>query len=76
MLRLMMLAGLATLALSTGAAWACQAEEDPAQLRACGETWSDYAERRQADVERQYRTVDQDADRDQDGGGGGRRRHR
>ena len=68
---------IATLgALSTGAARAdCdQVEYDPAQLRACGETWSDYYERRQADVERQYRTPEFDADQDQDGGR--RRRHR
>lgn len=74
MLRLMMLAGLATLALSTGPARACQAmDDDPAQLRSCGETWSDYYERRQADVERQYRTPVLDADRD---GVSERQRHR
>ena len=76
MLRLMMLAGLIAVgSLSGGLARAdCdQVENDPAQLRACGETWSDYAEHRQAEVERQYRTSDQDTDADRDGGG---RRHR
>lgn len=74
MIRLVMLAGLVTLTL-TGPARACdQVYYDPAQLRTCGETWSDYAERRQAEVERQYRTPELDAGADQDGDG--RRRHR
>jgi hypothetical protein len=76
MLRLMMLAGLAALALSGGPARAdCeQIEDDPAQLRPCGMTWSQYYQEQDRAVREQYRTVDRGADQDQDSGR--RQRHR
>ena len=71
MIRLAMLA--AAFALLTGPTRACQAiDDDPAELRPCGMPWSTYYERRQADVERQYRS-ELDADQNRDGG---RRRRR
>ena len=80
MLRLMMLAGLATLALSTGPARACDPDDvtndrcdfgDRASGRMPAETWGDYAARRQAEVERAISAMP-DAGQD----GGGRRGHR
>lgn len=57
---------LLALLLLTAPAWAgCDDPDDP---RYCGEDWGHFYERRQHEVERQYRSHDEDHDHD--------RRHR